>query len=84
MNTQPFFIPEEPVCHDPVLLSGPIAAIQVLLTENGRQKLGLLSRLPAGAILHLCGEGFDELTTKVRVDGRYYFVFREELDRRAH
>jgi len=80
MSTEAFFLPLEPVGRDPVLLSSPVAAIQVLPPrEDGRSRLGLLARLPAGAVLHICGDGFDERTAKVLVDGQYYFVFREEI-----
>ena len=81
MGTEAFFLPVEPVAQCPVILAKPIAAIQVLpARENGLFRLGLLSRLPAGAVLHICGDGFDKRTAKVLVDGQYYFVFREEID----
>jgi hypothetical protein len=80
MGTEAFVLPAEPVDQGPVLLTKPVAAIQVLpARENGLLRLGLLSRLPAGAVLHICGDGFDERTAKVLVDGQYYFVFREEI-----
>jgi len=80
MGTEAFFLPLEPVVEDTVLLSEPVAAIQVLPPrEDGRLRLGLLLRLPAGAVLHVCGEGFDDRTARVLVDGQYYFVFREEI-----
>jgi hypothetical protein len=80
MSTQAFFLPAEPVDHEPVFLSRPVAAIQLLPPrENGGLRLGPLSRLPAGAVLYVCGDGFDERTTKVLVDGQHYFVFREEI-----
>ena len=76
MGTEAFFLPVEPVAQCPVILAKPIAAIQVLpARENGLLRLGLLSRLPAGAVLHICGDGFDKRTAKVLVDGQYYFVF---------
>ena len=80
MSKEAFVLPAEPVGFDLVLLSRPVAAIQVLpARENGGLRLGLLSRLPAGAVLHICGDGFDERTAKVLVDGQHYFVFREEI-----
>ena len=80
MSNEAFVLPAEPAGYDPVLLSKPVAAIQVLpARENGGLRLGLLSRLPAGAVLHICGDGFDERTTKVLADGQHYFVFREEI-----
>jgi hypothetical protein len=81
MNTQAFFIPDEPVYQSFVLLAGPILAIQILPKENGRITLGLLSQLPAGAVLRICGDGFDERTVQVSVNDHFYFVFRQEIDR---
>jgi hypothetical protein len=81
MSKEAFVLPAEPVGYDFVLLSKSVAAIQVLPPrENGGLRLGLLSRLPAGAVLLVCGDGFDERTAKVLVDGQHYFVFREEID----
>ena len=79
-NTQPFVIPDKLARHESVILFGPVAAIQITPTENGQPRLGVLSRLPAGTMLHICGDGFDERTAKVCVNGQYYFVFRHEID----
>jgi len=79
-NTQPFVIPDKLARHESVILFGPVAAIQITPTENGQRRLGVLSRLPAGTMLHICGDGFDERTAKVCVNGQYYFVFRHEID----
>ena len=80
MGTETFFLPVEPVAQGPVILAKPIAAIEVLpAKENGLLRLGLLSRLPAGAVLHICGDGFDKTNRKGVRDGQYYFVFREEI-----
>jgi hypothetical protein len=81
-NTQPFVIPDKLACQEPVILFGPVVAIQITPTENGQPSLGVLSRLPAGTMLHICGDGFDERTAKVCVNGHYYFVFRDEIDQR--
>ena len=80
MNWQAFSPPEESIYQGSVFLANPISAIEILPRENGRPKLGPLSRLPAGAMLHICGEGFDARTAKVCVNGQYYFVFRQEID----
>jgi hypothetical protein len=79
-NTQPFVIPDKLARHEPVIIFGPVAAIQIMPMENGQPSLGVLSRLPAGTMLHICGDGFDERTAKVCVNGQYYFVFRHEID----
>jgi hypothetical protein len=80
MNTDAFVIPDEPMVYETVRLSSSISAIELLPTENGRPRLGLLSRLPAGAMLQICGDGFDERTAKVCVSGQYYFVFLQEIE----
>jgi hypothetical protein len=80
MSGQAFSLPEDPVYPASVFLATQISAIQILPREDGRLILGLLSSLPAGAVLRICGEGFDERTAKVFVNGQYYFVFRQEID----
>ncbi|HEY6988111.1 MAG TPA: hypothetical protein VH369_07000 [Bryobacteraceae bacterium] len=80
MNWQAFSLPEEPIYRGSFFLTTPISAIEILPRENDRPKLGLLSHLPAGALLHVCGDGFDARTAKVCVNGQYYFVFRQEID----
>jgi hypothetical protein len=51
-----------------------IAAIQLDRTENGSEKLGLVSQLPQGAELDICGDGFSARTAKVRWAGQLNFV----------
>jgi len=69
-------------CHDPgkfVHLSRIIPAFELHPEINGQSKLGTISRLPDGALLEVCGEGFNNRTVKVRMGGKYYFVFRSDL-----
>ena len=80
LNWQAFALPEEPIYRASFFLTNSISAIEILPRENDRPKLGLLSHLPAGALLHVCGDGFDARTAKVCVNGQYYFVFRQEID----
>ena len=54
-------------------------AIQIVPDENGRLRLGTLIRLPEGAEVEICGEGFDDRTAKVRCGGSTYYLFREDL-----
>jgi hypothetical protein len=62
------------------LLRKPICAIQLLPDGTGGEKLGLLTQLGSGTNAELCGTGFNERTVKVRVNGRYYFVFLQDVE----
>jgi hypothetical protein len=80
LNTGDLFkpTPEQPC--GKIALQKPISAIQVFQNEDGTSRLGLLSKLGPGTALERCGDGFNERTVKVRVDGYCYFVFLQELD----
>ena len=58
-----------------------VAAIQVL-PEEAREspRLGMITQLPHGAELAVCGPGFNERTVKVRWSGGMYFVFLQDLE----
>jgi hypothetical protein len=64
----------------PVTLSKVIAAINIRETEDGHMRMGLISQLPQGAELQICGEGFNERTIKVRWGERLYFVFVQDIE----
>jgi hypothetical protein len=58
-----------------------IAGIQLVDSENGEEpKLGMITQLPAGAILQACGPGFNERTIKVRWAEGMYFVFLQDVE----
>jgi hypothetical protein len=57
-----------------------IAAIQIRPAGNGEEHLGLLSQLPKGAELHICGDGFNSRTVKVEWRGHFYFVFMQDIE----
>ena len=58
-----------------------IAAIQVLPADSGDgPRLGMITQLPSGAELTVCGEGFNERTVRVRWAEGYYFVFLQDLE----
>jgi hypothetical protein len=63
----------------PLLLEKPICAIQLLFTEKGEQRLGLLAQLGSGTNAEICGPGFNERTVRVRVNGQSYFVFLQDI-----
>ena len=80
MNTGAFFIPQPDVNGETIRLRKPISAIQLSQDQSGHCKLGLLSQLGRGTTIERCGDGFNERTVKVRVNGNCYFVFRQDLD----
>lgn len=56
--------------------------MQANADKDGFCKLGLLTQITPHFPIEVCGEGFNEKTIRVRVQGQFYFVFREDL--RAH
>ncbi|MGI8958504.1 MAG: hypothetical protein ACR2IV_01820 [Bryobacteraceae bacterium] len=60
-------------------LPNTIAAIQASGAGSGGPELGAISHLPEGAELTLCGDGFNETTTKVRWEGQFYFIFLQDI-----
>lgn len=63
-----------------ILLTKPIAAVQLEIGGDGNSRLGLLSQLPPGVEIAICGDGFNERTAKVTCHGHFYFVFLQDLD----
>lgn len=61
-------------------LAKSIAAVQFEPARDGPHQLGLLSQLPRGAELAVCGKGFNERTAKVACHGQFYFVFLQDID----
>ncbi len=62
-------------------LAKNIAAIQLLPPDGaGETRLGMITQLPTGAEVQICGEGFNERTVRVRWAGGYYFVFLQDLE----
>ncbi len=43
-------------------------------------RLGTIVQLPEGAQVHVCGEGFDDRTTKVSWEGGFYYIFLEDVE----
>ena len=54
-------------------------AMQVVPDGTGKLRLGTLTRLPDGAEVQICGEGFNDRTAKVVWGGSTYYVFRDDL-----
>ena len=76
----PATLPEPSVLNRVYTLSSDISAMQVLPFSEGGARLSPVSRLPRGARIEACGDGFDEQTLKVSYEGHYYFVFLQDLE----
>ena len=63
-----------------LMLERPICAIQLMYTETGEQRLGLLAQLASGTTAEICGPGFNDRTVKVRAHGQSYFVFLQDIE----
>lgn len=57
-----------------------IPAIPVIVKEDGLTGLGAIAHLAADAQFDCVGDGFNARTIKVHCEGRYYVVFREDLE----
>jgi hypothetical protein len=54
-------------------------AMQIIPDGSGKLRLGALVRLPDGAEVEICGEGFDDRTAKIIWQGSSYYVFLDDL-----
>jgi hypothetical protein len=54
-------------------------AMQLMPDGSGKLRMGTLIRLPEGAEVELCGEGFNDRTAKVQWQGATYYVFLDDL-----
>jgi hypothetical protein len=57
-----------------------VPAIQVLPDELGRIRLGTIVKLPEGAEVEDCGQGFDDRTRKVCWQGGFYHIFTDDME----
>ena len=57
-----------------------VPAIQVLPDELGRIRMGTIVKLPEGAEVADCGEGFDDRTRKVSWQGGFYYIFTDDME----
>ncbi len=68
--------------HDPIhiTLSKAIAALQIPDAGTNGEKPGVISQLPKGAELEVCGSGFTSGTRKVAFGGHFYFIFLQDIE----
>jgi hypothetical protein len=57
-----------------------IPAVELVAIEKDRECWGPLIKLPRGASLEFCGDGFDSEMLRVRSAGCLYVIFRQDLD----
>ncbi|HZS56017.1 MAG TPA: hypothetical protein VFA65_16560 [Bryobacteraceae bacterium] len=53
--------------------------MQILRDASGKLRLGTLIKLPEEAEVEICGEGYNDRTTKVCWEGATYYVFSDDL-----
>ena len=58
--------------------SKDIFALELVPASNGSHSGGV-RRVPKGAYLQVCGNGFNERTVQVRWEGRLCFVFLQDV-----
>jgi hypothetical protein len=74
-----FFVSEDPSIQRRTL-SKDILTMELVPEPTGELCLGPVSKIPEGSDIECCGQGFNELTLKVRWRGKIYFVFLEDLE----
>ncbi len=62
-----------------VTLGKDISAMEIVRRENSIARFGGIATLPKGSCVEICGSGFNERTYKVKCQGRYFFVFQQDL-----
>ena len=67
--------------NDTYVLPRDVPAIQVSPDEMGRIRMGVIIKLPEGAEVQDCGEGFDDRTRKVWWHGGFYYIFKDDMER---
>ena len=65
------------------ILPANIQAIQIIPDGLGRMRLGTILQLPEGVEVEVCGEGFDDRTTKISWQGGLYYIFTEDVEPRT-
>jgi hypothetical protein len=82
LSVNPLYLSDSVVPTRAYTLSDDITAMQILPLNDSGARLSPVSRLPRGARIQACGEGFDDRTLKVEYQGQYYFVFLDDLEPR--
>lgn len=56
-----------------------IAALQITFDPSGKEHATSLTRINLKDDVKICGDGFNERTVKISMDGLVYYVFRQDL-----
>jgi hypothetical protein len=78
MNQEVLSIPTHVAVRIKAKADTNISAIHLEPTINGA-KLGIITQIPAGTNLDLCGDGYNDRTVKVRWRDQFYFVFLSDI-----
>ncbi len=60
-------------------LSDDVSAVQLQPSSDSEPRLGPVSKLPRGARVQPCGNGFNSNTLKVFYEGQFYYIFAKEV-----
>lgn len=63
-----------------IVLSNSIVAIQLRPAAARKEHFSAISRLPRGAELRVCDNGFNSRSVKVQCSGQLYYVFVQDLE----
>ena len=63
-----------------VMADKDLSAIHIQLAKSGRPRLSKIFKIPQGALLEVCGSGFNVRTVKARYNGDFYFVFQNDIE----
>ena len=63
-----------------IVLYKNISALAIDADQCGARRYGLIEQLATGARVILIGDGFNDRTVKVQCNGRYYFVFLQDIE----
>jgi hypothetical protein len=60
-------------------LSRPVPAVEILNPQGEGNRFGGVTQLALGTQVELLGAAFNSKTTRIRTNGRCYFVFAQDI-----
>lgn len=79
MNTNTRFISDPISAERTITLKKDISALELVEKENAT-RMGVLSLIPKGSQLDICGLGFNERTYTVQCNNRTFVVFQQDVN----
>lgn len=64
----------------PIILCKKISALAIEADDHGGHRYGLIEQLPTAAQVMLIGDGFNDRTVKAQYNGKYYFLFLQDIE----